>query len=214
MYEIQPLPPAIDGKYHYAALYLSPRSKKWPALKKLLNKVETYESDSNFIALFKSSLQDFEVLYNAMLISSGWKTVFYYYKGRPISSKQVWLPVACISGMKERAGKPESCICKSVNYDDMHNGSNYLRTFMIPCKTISHEWYRGKIGNNYKEQFLSSAQELGITTCPFFNPSHFLGPELEKWDGGGMVFSVKIHENSKHKSTFMQKVISFFTKKS
>lgn len=210
--DIRTLPPNLYGKYHYAALFISPRSQKWKTLKKLLlSKVEVLQNGNDTLALFKANKNDFETLYIVLQISTGWKSVVYFYSGNPISSKQVWYPVSCISKMKDWSGEKACCQCESINYDDMLYGKEYLRVFTVPCKVICNQWYKGRQGEDYLSQFMVSAQEWGITTCPFFSPNSFSGPHFKK---NNSYFGIKVSfEQKKNKAhNLLQKAISFFKK--
>lgn len=173
---LQFLPPELRHVYHYAILFLSPKSKKWGNLKQLLQKVTHYEKDDNFIALFQPSLNDFAVLYACLQTTAGWKSATYYYKNEIISRSQMLQPVECVTNLKELAGHVESCLTEDIIYGFWQSdGIRNNIKFIIPCKHARGFGYK-KIGGDYAKMFLAHAQECGVTMCPFFNMNNFKGP--------------------------------------
>ena len=174
--EIKTLPPDVEGRYHYAVLFMAPKSVKWKELKALLEtRVETREAGENFVALFKPNLADFEVLATVLRVAGQWGGTTFFHAGRPIPATRIWKPADCINELKELAGTPAACLRKDIDYW----GNDGPRHFVVPCKELHVNW-REIVGDDYKAHFLISAREKGIDTCPFFRPESFSGPHAEE----------------------------------
>lgn len=180
--------------------------------------ISHYEKDDNFIALFKPSLKDFNILYSCLKVAAGWKSATYFYRNEIISRTQMLNPVECIVNLKELAGQPEACLTEDTIYGYwLDNGIRNNKKFIIPCKQARSFGYR-KVGENYRKMFLVEAQEQGVTMCPFFNMACFKGPFDHKDDLNDLNITINFEDimnntdTNTPKNTDKEPKKSFFSK--